>query len=378
MSAGRVWAAEGREFEDKKTGAHVRQLTDYRAHSHHLYFTNPGWYDDGGKLVFGGDRENHTHLFCIDLASGEITQLTDLERNANFQTVTVNPARAEAYFWYGRALTGIDLHTLELRTLWERPDGFFPSSINCTADGEHVCGSIFEDLSKRMDIDYGHGYVGFRETSEAKPFSRLFRVPTDGGDCETVWEEQYWIGHCNTSPTQANLLTFCHEGPWAIVDNRIWGFDLSTGKAWKIRERKHPDEIVGHEYWFADGVRIGYHGTTADKQPCFGRIRCDDTENVEGVSAGETGHIHSNDHTLIVGDGGAGSPGIKLWKWNGESYDGPRLLTSTRSSFHIQWLHPHPRFSPDGTQVLYTDDANGYGNLFLANVPDFESLTQTD
>ena len=115
MTAGRIWPAEAREFDDKKTGAHVRQLTSYRAHSHHLYFTNPGWYDDNRRLLFGGDRENRTHLFSIELASGEITQLTDLERGANFQGTTVNPARPEAYFWRGRELTAIDLETLERR-----------------------------------------------------------------------------------------------------------------------------------------------------------------------------------------------------------------------------------------------------------------------
>ncbi len=40
----------------------------------------------------------------------------------------------------------------------------------------------------------------------------------------------------------------------------------------------------------------------------------------------------------------------------------------------IQQLHPHPRFSPDGSQVIFTSDMSGYGNVYLADVPDVRSL----
>jgi len=378
VTAGRVWPAEWSEYEDKTTGAKVKRLTSYKGHSHHLYFTNPGWHDGGRRMLFGSDRDNRTNLFSIDLESGEITQLTDRDRGGRFLGTTVNPTRPEAYFWCGRGLTAVGLNSLELRTLWEHPDGFRPSMINCTADGKYVCGSISEDLSQRFNADYHESRDGFRGTCEAKPLSRVFRAATDGSGCETIWEENSWIGHVNTSPTQPNLLTFCHEGPWAIVDNRIWGLDHNIGEPWKIRERRDPDENVGHEYWYADGVHVGYHGTTADGQPYFGHIKHDNTGHVEGVSAGETGHIHSNDHTLIVGDGGRGSPGVKLWHWNGESYDGPRLLCTHRSSFHIQQLHVHPRFDADGTHVVFTTDRSGYGQVYLATVQEFESLPDTE
>ena len=32
------------------------------------------------------------------------------------------------------------------------------------------------------------------------------------------------------------------------------------------------------------------------------------------------------------------------------------------------------QLSPDGTQVLYTCDPDGYGNVCLVDVPDFDSL----
>lgn len=74
------------------------------------------------------------------------------------------------------------------------------------------------------------------------------RVTVDGSGADSVWKENYWVGHVNTSPTQPHLLTFCHEGPWDLVDNRIWGFNMEPGDVWQIRPREEEYERVGHEY----------------------------------------------------------------------------------------------------------------------------------
>jgi oligogalacturonide lyase len=375
MSVGRRYPAEIQTFNDPQSGVPVRRLTTYRGHSHHFYFTNSGWYDNGQRLLFSSDRDNRTNLFSLDLSSYEITQVTDLEplplpREVEFLRACLNPVKAEVYFWYGMELRALDLHSLESRTLYHMPDGFDVSMINCTADGQHVCASVSEDLSHRFRVDYLRGYVGFRETWEAKPLSRLIRVPVAGGYAETLWEERYWIGHCNTSTKDPNLLTFCHEGPWADVDNRIWGFDISTGKAWKIRPRQS-DEAVGHEYWYADGEHIGYHGRRRDGSKFLGLTCYDDTGRIEVNFPGETGHIHSNDRSLIVGDGGKV---VRLWRFDGTGYEAPRVLCRHDSSMKIQQLHVHPRFSPDGRHVLFTSDVSGYGDVYLVEVPDFGSL----
>ena len=80
-------------------GATVRQLTNYMGHSSHFYFTYPCWYDNGRKIVIYSDRENRTNLFGVDLESGDITQLTDLEESLGaglFQRAGRGPAFAGA------------------------------------------------------------------------------------------------------------------------------------------------------------------------------------------------------------------------------------------------------------------------------------------
>ena len=34
----------------------------------------------------------------------------------------------------------------------------------------------------------------------------------------------------------------------------------------------------------------------------------------------------------------------------------------------------HPRFNADGSQVVFTSDVSGYGNVYLCDVPAFETL----
>ena len=378
MSIGRIWPSEMIELQDPLSGIALRQLTNYRAHSHHFYFTNPGWYDGGRRLLVASDRDNRTNLFGLELHSGQIQQLTDLNplplpREVEFLRASVSSTGDEAYFWYGMELRVLDLHGLETRVIYRMEDGWDVSMINCSADGRHVYASVSEDMSSRFRVDYLRGYVGFRETWAARPLSRILRIAVDGSGGQTLFEESYWIGHVNTSPTRNELLTFCHEGPWNEVDNRIWGMNVETGEVWKIRARQEEGEAVGHEYWHADGERIGYHGRRVDGTQFIGHVRFDDTDPIETSFPGKTGHIHSNGPELIVGDGGNV---VRLWQRQGDGYGAPRALCCHDSSMKIQQLHVHPRFSPDGTHVLFTSDVSGYGNVYLAEMPDVASLPE--
>ena len=378
MSIGRIWPSEMIELQDPLSGIALRQLTNYRAHSHHFYFTNPGWYDGGRRLLVASDRDNRTNLFGLELHSGQIQQLTDLNplplpREVEFLRACVSSTGDEAYFWYGMELRVLDLHGLETRVIYRMEDGWDVSMINCSADGRHVYASVSEDMSSRFRVDYLRGYVGFRETWAARPLSQILRIAADGSGGQTLFEESYWIGHVNTSPTRNELLTFCHEGPWNEVDNRIWGMNVETGEVWKIRARQEEGEAVGHEYWHADGERIGYHGRRVDGTQFIGHVRYDDTDPIETSFPGKTGHIHSNGPELIVGDGGNV---VRLWQRQGDGYGAPRALCCHDSSMKIQQLHVHPRFSPDGTHVLFTSDVSGYGNVYLAEMPDVASLPE--
>jgi oligogalacturonide lyase len=378
MGKGDRFPAEWHSITDDQTSVEIRQLTNYKGHSHHLYFTNPGWYDGGRRLLFGSDRGNRTNLFSVELASGEITQLTDLDQppppaETSFLFASVNPRRPEVYFWHGRDLVALDLVSLEERRIYQAPAGFLTNMTNVTADGKYLCTGLYEDLSGKFKLDLLHGYVGFREYWAAMPLSQVLRIDTTTGAAEVVFEEHYWIGHVNTSPALPHILTYCHEGPWEQVDNRIWGLDMASGRTWQIRPGPS-GERVGHEYWLADGEQIGYHGRSPNGDPFYGSIRYDNTGQIEAPFPQDSNHFHSNDLGLIVGDGSRDAPTLRLWRFRDGRFEGPRVALTHRGSFQSQILHVHPRFSPDGKQILFVSDMSGYGNLYLIDTPDFDAL----
>ena len=376
---GRQWPSELTTYQDPMTGATVRQLTRYLGHSSHFYFTYPCWYDTGRKIIIASDRENRTNLFGVDWVSGDITQLTDFnpaQGPINVFSLSKNPAREEAYFFQGKALMALDLETLEQRPVVTVPHNYVAEGANATADGKFIGVGFYQDLSDQFDVDQDNGYVGFHEYWAARPHSMIVRVSLDDGSTETVFEENYWLGHFNTSPKLPHIMTFCHEGPWDKVDSRIWGLDMGTGKTWKIRPTE-PGEAVGHEYWMPDGEHIGYHGRIAGG-PIYGSIRYDNSDQVEAPFEFNSWHWHSHQLELIVGDGEAQNPYLLLWRFKDGRFQGPKALARHRGSFHTQRLHVHPCFSADGKQIVYTADPQGYGQVFAVDIPEWDALPDRD
>ncbi|NOU69535.1 oligogalacturonide lyase [Paenibacillus sp. LMG 31461] len=385
---GTVWPSERRSFSDLLTGVTVTQLTNHCSHSNHIYFTNNGFYGDG-KLIFGSDRENVTNLYSMDLHDGVITQLTDLERGreSRIQGTFLHPDGHEAYFYYDNSIMAINLGTMEERILYTIPENYKFGSLSCTADGQWLCFGLNKDLTQSIVMDTKNGYLGFEEYFRAKPHSMIMGVSPIDGTVKKLHEDQLWIGHVNTSPTQSHLLTFCHEGPWEQIDHRIWVLDIATGQYWKVKD-KMPNEYVGHEYWLSDGIHIGYHGFTNSLEDHTGKIIgavLFDNSHVEQYEFPfQNMHVHSNDLSLVIGDGQQTSAyhgqqfqdTIQVWRNEGAGFKGPRILCKHRGSFHSQNLHVHPRLSPDGKYVLFTSDMSGYGNLYMVDVPAFESLPE--
>lgn len=387
IGKGQVFPSEITTYYDRISGAKVTKLTSYLAHEYHLYFTNLGWYEDNQKLLICSDRANCSNLYSVDLKSGKQTQLTDYSsaERPNIHGTYINPHKKEAYFTFENQIIALDLESYAERSIFNLQAGYNFSSLSCTADGKYLCFGASQDLSDQIEINLGSGYVGFEEIEAARPNSKIYELNLETKEATVIHEENRWIGHVNTSPTQSHLLTFCHEGPWDVVDHRLWVLDRTTRKAWRIRDNV-PNQFAGHEYWHMDGVTVGYHGFTdaiehADGK-FLGHVRYDGTEQHDYEFPYPNMHVHSNKEELIVGDGSQPAPHhgqtyqdcIFLWKKVDGDLKGPRILCRHRCSSHSQKVHVHPRISPDGKQILFTSDMDGYGNVYLVDLLPYEDL----
>jgi len=82
------------------------------------------------------------------------------------------------------------------------------------------------------------------------------------GECEDGRAEGYLpgarvAGHLQFSPTDPNLIMFCHEGTWHEVD-RIWTIHADGTGLTRIHARTMNMEIAGHEFFSSDGAMIWY------------------------------------------------------------------------------------------------------------------------
>ncbi|MBI4978539.1 MAG: PD40 domain-containing protein [Spirochaetes bacterium] len=373
MPAGTIYPSECVKEIDRDTGVTVWRLTSYRGNSNHLYFTNNCFYDRNTKIVFAGDRDDRSNYFSLDLKTFVITQLTDLPRmpypyDYKLLEAYVDSVRNCCYYFAGQDLFRLDLMTLQTQVIYTMPAGFIHHIVSCAENGTYVYTSIYEDMSSRFAVDTQHGYVGFADIAKAKPVSRIMKINADGSGAACIHEETCWIAHVNVNPKNENELTFCHEGPWNLIDHRVWGMDTVSGRIWKIRECGKGD-VIGHEYWYSDGVHLGYHGHGSGGR-VMGRVRFDNTSDEPVSFPFNTGHIFSLNRDLIVGDGDRDGTYLRLWKWNGAAYEEPRALCIHASSWKSQNSHAHPRFSPDGKNVLFTSDRTGYDQVYLAEVPE--------
>jgi len=340
-------------------------------------------------LLIRSVRDGSRDLYSLDLRTGLITQLTDLPKDVS--DVTCHPDSARAYFWCGQRIVGLDLHSLSVWSLYEIDDeygGYAGSMPGVTADGETVCFSAVEQAvprptfsGNRPSDEEGESDRGnwIEEMYEARPHSQVLAVPADGGDAEVLVDEQRWLGHVNTSPERPELLTYCEEGPWEEVDNRIWALDRETGETWKVRPTDE-SEAVGHEYWLADGEHVGYHGwrgSRDDPDAFFGGARYDGTDRREEAAPDMYTHFHSNTRDLVVGDGShRGIPYVLVWTYDAEAgeHRGPRKL-ATHDWSGDNDAHPHSRISPDGSQVAFDSTRAGEGSdVYLAEIPPLEEL----
>jgi oligogalacturonide lyase len=199
-----------------------------------------------------------------------------------------------------------------------------------------------------------------------------------------------WLNHLEFSPTDPNLLMFCHEGPWHKVD-RIWTMHADGSGVTLIHKRTMVMEIAGHEFWSADGKTIWYDLQTPRSEVFW----------LAGYNV-ETGartwyrlernewSIHFNvtrDGKLFCGDGG--DPGQVAKAPNGQwiylfrpeltrdnstlgtgliqpgVFHAEKLVNMAKHEYHLE---PNVSFTPDQKWVVFRSNMLGATYAFAVEV----------
>ena len=160
--------------------------------------------------------------------------------------------------------------------------------------------TLDQQYAVRKEDGLARGTVNPR--AEAITFTNL-----KSGEAKTVGYQYGSINHMQFSPTDPNLLLFCHEGTWHEVD-RIWTI-RTDGSGMTLRHKRTMDmEIAGHEFWSFDGRTIWFDLQTPRSQVFWiGGVNIDTGVETRYRLERDWWSVHYNvsrDGKLFSGDGG--------------------------------------------------------------------------
>ena len=331
------------EWIDAATGHRVIRLSREDG-TQSLYFNQNAYTADGRKLIVttaGGGIATITLATreVKPLVAGPVSVLVTGHKTGDVY-YTRRPAGGRAGAAGGRNSDGATVYATNVATGATRevvklPPGRNVSSLN--ADETLLLGSYVDGETPRPpmanrlpDANARFGQPNYEAVgADGKPMSFadakdlrlhnslmatragaprvLFTVNIKTGEVKDILREHEWLGHLQFSPSDPNLVMFCHEGTWHEVD-RVWTIHADGSGLTKLHSRTMNMEIAGHEFFSADGAVIWYDLQTprgqdfwlAGYQVATGKRTWYHLERNEWS-------VHFNvspDGTLFAGDGG--------------------------------------------------------------------------
>ena len=384
MKAGETCKFESFIYVDEVTGKEVRRITPPEFRSHHQYFYLNMWTPDSLRVLISSNREDGVYRhYLVHVEAGEAVCLTDTE---GLSTHFGELAHDGSHLLYvaGPEFRRLDLGDLTGETVYTR-ESPWKGSVYYGATADHSR-AIMVEMHEEDALKAKEGWDVFEEQWKKKPRCRLVELDLAAGKSSVVHEDRLWLGHPNYRPDGRTIM-FCHEGPWHLVDSRLWLID-PDGRNLREGRKRSPDrpagsdgaELWGHEWWLADSSRAAY--VFFDRE--YGSettVRLLDPETLaEEVLMPVSGYSHpfsNRESTMLVGDGHP--PGSDLIYVADLARREEKVLCRHGSSCrpyvnertgrpNTQEVHPHPCFSPDGRRVVFTSDVHGEPAVYVVEV----------
>jgi oligogalacturonide lyase len=323
--------------------------------------------------------------------TGAVVYATNVDTGATRQVVTLPPGRsvgslnADETLLLGTYVDGADAPAPAANRLPGADPRFGQPNYEAVgADGKPMTYADAKDLRLHNTL---------MATRAGAP-RVLFTVSTKTGELKEILREHEWLGHLQFSPTDPNLIMFCHEGTWHEVD-RVWTIHADGSGLTKIHTRTMNLEIAGHEFFSADGAMIWYDLQTPRGQDFWlaGYNVATGKRTWYSLQRNEWS-VHFNvspDGTLFAGDGGdsemvARAPdgkwiylfrpqrvpdvaGVKAAN-SGDLIDAgffqaERLVNMSKHDYRLE---PNVTFSPDRKWVVFRSNMLGPVHVYAVEI----------
>ena len=202
------------------------------------------------------------------------------------------------------------------------------------------------------------------------------------GEAKTVGYQYGSINHMQFSPTDPNLLLYCHEGTWHEVD-RVCTI-RTDGSEMTLRHQRTMDmEIAGHEFWSYDGKTIWFDLQTPRSQVFW-------IAGVDLATGKETRYhleknwwgVHFNvsrDNQLFMSDGGDPTQvafekdgmWINLFRVQPDgTLTREKLVNMSRHNYVTarQGIEPNGSITPDNKWVVFSGNFQGARHVYAVEI----------
>ena len=370
-------------YTDPYTGTEVERLTEPDHTSHHMYFYNRMTTSDGTYLLYCPELNGERQLYMMNLENGEAIQLTEGEGVDEYGGMF---SHDDKYVFYQQSnkFYKLNLADLSRECFYETPEGWNGGSAGMSDDNRFM--SIVETKKDTVAAKGGgKNWDFFAQNCLAKPLCRIVYIDVEKKTSHVVIEDRCWFGHTQIRPGDPDTIMFCHEGPYDLIDARLW-LVQSDGSNYRCCREQPNDLILTHEFWLPDGSKRAfvYRETTGDKVE---NIRMIDPETLEEtilMPCSPFAHfICDKQNKYMVGDSQGSDVPIHLL--NQEEQEKDRAAGIIKNDFiylidvakrkeeklcyhGTSWLakhggpqdaHPHPCFTQDNRYVIFVSDREG-------------------
>jgi len=353
-------AKEAITMKDPETGVVIHRLTHSPRHDKHAYYDVSPWSPDGSNIVISSalPGENVSQIFVMNADGSDMRMVAD-DGTFGMHTgaFTQWGADGQTVYYTARTEDGAALGCVSLKTgdknLLERPSRMI------SPDGKR---SLFLE----RDIEGGLGIMN-----------------TDGTGAHIIvkWEDAIAL-----SPSQEAIekqpprFTNCKWSPNG--DRVLFGITNEYKRPRTVKElyTVNPDgsdlrwlcPYEHHHIWSRDGAAVLFNGKTG-----MMLINADGA-NLRKVCDLHVGHpSYSPDSRFIVTDSYGGELPACLVLIDAATGEYRKLVNvPTTLGFTHQGTHPHPCWSPDGSQILYDSDQSGTCQIYVLDVPEWDSLSK--
>ncbi|MDR2917171.1 MAG: oligogalacturonate lyase family protein [Tannerella sp.] len=238
---GKRFPAEMSVYTDSVTGVLVKVLTNHPEYSdNRIYQTHPQWTYDNRYIAFRSQRTGSGQLFFVHETSGEIVQITDGERNGEY-----NLSRKKGLLYFVRRFEDKPAQIIELdfdRVLADSEKG----KMKRYPDYERVVTEWPDSLrvsgGMGLDVEEDLLYVGVTPPYDTLTWVNPIddsghRIKNHPGGIRTVnvntgeikpgFNVDFTMGHVQASPFVPREIVFCHE-TGGDSPQRMWFGDMET------------------------------------------------------------------------------------------------------------------------------------------------------